>query len=55
MPSHLPAQSLYAMHNEFGLVKIGRSIAPEHRRQALAGIAIDRTPGKPGTFSHENR
>ena len=35
MTSHLAQQSLYVMQNEFGLIKIGRSINPEQRRVAL--------------------
>jgi hypothetical protein len=35
MTSHLNDQSLYVMQNEFGLIKIGRSINPEQRRYSL--------------------
>ena len=35
MPSYLADQSLYVMQNEFGLIKIGRSINPEQRRCSL--------------------
>jgi hypothetical protein len=35
MPSVLALQHLYVMQNAFGLIKIGRSIDPEHRRLRL--------------------
>lgn len=33
--TYLPEQALYVMQNEFGLIKIGRSIDPHHRLRAL--------------------
>lgn len=35
MPSFLSEQSLYVMQNQFGLIKVGRSIDPERRRLKL--------------------